>query len=102
MWVGINNYQVIRGMHTSTLLLQCCGYGDKKTILAIQYHSLIHVEHLGQRDRDGGIVWVDLHDVGHIVPPFLYDFCVAQILGSGVSLNLLISKQDICLLVPID
>ena len=64
--------------------------------------SLFHVEALVERDGDGGVVWVDLHDVSHVVPPFLDDGVAAEILGTFVALDFLIGEQDVGVLVPPD
>lgn len=54
-------------------------------------------------DGDGRVVGVDLHDVGHHVPPFLCDrVYIGGILAVGVLAALLVSEEDVGLLVPKD
>ena len=60
------------------------------------------MEHLRERDADGGIVGVGLHDVGHICPPLLHDGVAAEILGTLVALDLLIGEEDVGVFVPVD
>ena len=56
-----------------------------------------------QRHGDWRIVGIHLHDVGHHVPPFLRDgVYVVRILRVTLALTLLITKQDVRVLVPID
>ena len=63
---------------------------------------LFHVETLVQRDGDRGVVRIHLHDVGHVVPPFLDDGIAAEILGTLVPFDFLIGEQDVGVLVPPD
>lgn len=54
-------------------------------------------------DGDGRVVGVDLHDVGHHVPPFLCDgVYIGGILAVGVLAALLVSEEDVGLFVPED
>lgn len=63
----------------------------------------VHVEQLFYRNGDGRVVWVDLHDVGHHVPPFLCDgIYVGGVLTVGVLAAFLVSEEKVGLLVPED
>ena len=54
------------------------------------------MEHLLQGSRNGGVVWVDLHDVGHHVPPSLGNgVYVGGVLRVTLSCTLLITEKQV-------
>lgn len=63
---------------------------------------LIHMEDLGQRNSNRRVIRIHFHDIRHIVPPFLHDRIGSHILRRPLSFSFLTSKQNICILVPIN
>ena len=63
---------------------------------------LFHVEYLFQRNRNRRVVRIHVHDVGHVVPPFLYDRIRAEILRTALASLFLNGEQQVRLLVPED
>ena len=61
----------------------------------------VHVEHLGQRYGHWAVVWVCLHDVCHVCPPFLADVCAAEILAATFSFELLVGVEDIGVFIEV-
>ena len=54
---------------------------------------------------DGRVVfWIYLHNISHHVPPFLgyWVNTIGSVLGVAFALTLLIAKQDVCVLIPIN
>ena len=64
--------------------------------------DLIHMENLLQRNCYGRIVGIHLHDVGHIVPPFLYNWVETHVLRRFLAFGFLAYKQDVGVAIPID
>ena len=61
------------------------------------------MENFLHRDRDRRVVRVDLHDVGHHIPPLLGNRVdIGSILAISLLAALLIGKEEIRLLVPED
>ena len=50
--------------------------------------SLWQVKHLPQRNRDGTVVLVGLHDIRHMRPPLLDDRVLAKVLGASTGVVL--------------
>ena len=50
------------------------------------------------------VFWIYLHNISHHVPPFLgYRVnTIGSVLGVAFALTLLIAKQDVCVLIPIN
>ena len=63
--------------------------------------DLIHMENLLQRNCYGRIVGILLHDVGHIVPPFLYNWVETHVLRRFLAFGFLACKQDVGVAIPI-
>ena len=63
---------------------------------------LRHVKQFGERNRNGRVIRIGLHDIGHIIPPFLHDRGRSQILRGLLAFDFLHGKQNIRLLVPED
>lgn len=64
--------------------------------------DLFHVEDFGQRNAYGRIIRIDLHDVGHVVPPLLHDAVATHVLGRSGSAYLLAGIKHIGIPVPED
>ena len=64
--------------------------------------DLIHMENLLQRNCYGRIVGIHLHDVGHIVPPVLYNWVETHVLRRFLAFGFLACKQDVGVAIPID
>ena len=60
------------------------------------------MEDLGQRNSNRRVIRIHFHDIRHIVPPFLHDRIGSHILRRLLSFSFLTSKQNICILVPIN
>lgn len=60
------------------------------------------MEHLGQRDADRRVVWIGLHDVSHIRPPFLADLGGTEVLASPLPFQLLIGVEGVGVFVEVD
>ncbi len=61
------------------------------------------MEELFYRNGDGRIIRIHLHDICHHVPPFLGDWVyMGRVLAVGILTALLVSKEQIGLLVPED
>ena len=64
--------------------------------------DLIHMENLLQRNCYGRIIGIHLYDVGHIVPPFLYNWVETHVLRRFLAFGFLAYKQDVGVAIPID
>ena len=63
----------------------------------------IQMEDFLDRNSDRRVIGIHFHDVGHHVPPLLRDWVyVGCVLRIALALTLLIAKEDIRVLVPID
>ena len=60
------------------------------------------MEHLGQRDADGRVVGIGLHDVGHVGPPLLADLRGAEVLAAAVAFKLLVGVERVGVFVEVN
>ena len=64
--------------------------------------DLIHMENLLKRNCYGRIIGIHLYDVGHIVPPVLYNWVETHVLRRFLAFGFLACKQDVGVAIPID
>ena len=77
----------------------------KKECIRMNRYTLFYFNPYGrprQRNSNRRVIRIHFHDIRHIVPPFLHDRIGSHILRRLLSFSFLTSKQNICILVPIN
>lgn len=87
----------------------CCFFADlcvtsvheEQIVFVVFISTSVHVEQLFEWDADRRVVWIDLHYIGHHVPPSLcYGVYVFSVLAVCLLVAFLYSEEDVSLLVP--
>lgn len=87
----------------------CCFFADicvssvheEQIVFVVFISTSIHMEQLLEWYADRRVVWIDLHYIGHHVPPSLcYGVYVFSVLAVCLLVAFLYSEEDVSLLVP--